>query len=90
MSVHPERPPVQQRSALAAEVSLDFECSFAAAEANRAAFALLDEREKLRFEIKNTPHYDYTGPRPPDHSNIQLVGEELDVRSCEVIGREWH
>jgi hypothetical protein len=89
MSGNLERPTVDTRSVLAAEVNLDFECSYAAAEANKAAYALLDSRQQQHREYGRT-HDSYRNPKPPEPSFVQVVGEDLDVRRCEVIGREWH
>src|SRR5438445_5148 len=83
MSVNPERPSIDQRSVLAAEVSLDFVCSFAAAEANKAAHTLLAQRHTESERLGEINVY-------CKRQDIQIIGEELDLRSCEVINREWH
>lgn len=50
MSDNPERQAIEQRSALGAALSFEFECSFAAAEANKAAYELLNARRAKRAQ----------------------------------------
>ena len=45
---HGEQQSIAERSILGAAIGLEFECSFAAAEANKAATQLLDQRVELR------------------------------------------
>lgn len=81
MSGNPERQAIEQRSALGAALSFEFECSFAAAEANKAAYELLDARHAKRAEAANPRSYTCC----PPYERVQVLGGELDTQTAEVI-----
>ena len=77
-----ERLSVDKRSALGAALSLEFECSFVAAEANEAAYQLLDDRHNLRAGLNNG---DFYAPYCPPFQRVHVLEAESDSQNAEVI-----
>lgn len=90
---HGEQQPIEERSILGAAIGMEFECSFAAAEANKAAHQLLAQRSNLRYEDERIPNYNRNGDRvhrSPPFPQLHIIGTELDLQKTEVIDLNWH
>ncbi len=78
---------MEEPSILGAAIGFEFECSFAAAEANKAAHELLDERVNQRDidERRRSQYHEC-----PPYQEIQIVGQAFDLQKTEVIDLDWH